>query len=60
MVCNDKKTNEKLEQIKSIVQDWSNKTTDTIKKNPVKSVLIAAGVGAAIGAVTVAILKRRK
>ncbi len=35
------------------------KAMESVKKDPEKALLLAAGIGAAIGAITVAILKRK-
>jgi ElaB/YqjD/DUF883 family membrane-anchored ribosome-binding protein len=60
LLMNKNESCNKMERIKATAQEYHDKTVDSIKKHPVKSVLIAAGVGAALGALTVALLKRRR
>ena len=55
-----KKAQNEIKKMKDKYVAAEKKAMEQVKKNPEKALLLAAGVGAAIGAITVAILSRKK
>ena len=55
-----KKAQDEIRKMKGQYAAAEKKAMEHVKKNPEKALLLAAGVGAAIGAVTVALLTRKK
>jgi hypothetical protein len=55
-----KKAREEIQKMKNRYAATEKKLMVHVKKDPEAALLVAAGVGAAIGAITVAILKRKK
>lgn len=55
-----RKAQDEIRRMKSNYIAAEKKAMAHVKKNPEVSLLLAAGVGAAIGAITVAILKNKK
>ena len=55
-----KKAQAEIKKMKDKYVAAEKKAREHVKKNPEKALLLAAGVGAVIGAVTIAILKRKK
>jgi len=55
-----KKAQDEIKKMKNNYVAAEKKAMEHVKKNPEKALLLAAGVGAAIGAITVAILKNKK
>jgi len=55
-----KKAQDEIRKMKDKYVVAEKKAMEHVKKNPEKALLLAVGVGAAIGAVTVAILDRKK
>jgi ElaB/YqjD/DUF883 family membrane-anchored ribosome-binding protein len=54
-----KKAQAEVKKMKTKYAAAEKKVMEGVKKNPEKALLVAAGIGAAIGAITVAILKRK-
>ncbi|MCX6770962.1 MAG: hypothetical protein NTX79_02810 [Candidatus Micrarchaeota archaeon] len=55
-----RKAQDEIRKMKDKYVAAEKKAMEHVKKNPEKALLLAAGVGAAIGAVTVALLARKK
>jgi ElaB/YqjD/DUF883 family membrane-anchored ribosome-binding protein len=55
-----KKAQEEIRKMKSKYVIAERKAMEHVRKDPEKALLLAAGVGAVIGAVTIAILNRKK
>ena len=55
-----KKAQDEIRKMKGKYVAAEKKAMEHVKKNPEKALLLAVGVGAAIGAVTVALLNRKK
>ena len=54
-----RKAEDEIRRMKKQFVAAEKKAMEHVKKNPEKALLLAAGVGAAIGAITVALLKRK-
>ena len=54
-----RKAQDEIRKMKGTYVAAEKKAMEHVKKNPEKALLLAAGVGAAIGAITVALLKRK-
>lgn len=54
-----RKAQDEIKKMKNQYVAAEKKVMEHVKKNPERALLLAAGVGAAIGALTVAILKRK-
>ncbi len=54
-----RKAQDEIKKMKNKYVAAEKKAMEHVKKNPEKALLLAAGVGAAIGAITVALLKRK-
>ena len=55
-----KKAQDEIKKMKDKYVAAEKKAMEHVKKNPEKALLLAVGVGAAIGAVSVALLTRKK
>ena len=55
-----KKAQDEIRKMKEKYVAAEKKAMEHVKKNPEKALLLAVGVGAAIGAVSVALLTRKK
>ena len=55
-----KKAQAEIKKMKNNYDVAEKKAMEHVKKNPEMALLLAAGVGAAIGAITIAILKNKK
>ena len=55
-----KKAQAEIKKMKNSYVAAEKKAMEHVKKEPEKALLLAAGVGAAIGAITVAIITRKK
>ena len=54
-----RKAEDEIKRMKNQFVTAEKKAMEQAKKNPERALLLAAGVGAAIGAITVALLKRK-
>ena len=55
-----KKAQDEIKRMKNQYVTAEKKAMEHVKKNPEMALLLAAGVGAAIGAITIAIVKNKK
>jgi ElaB/YqjD/DUF883 family membrane-anchored ribosome-binding protein len=55
-----KKAKAAIKSMKAKYVAAEKKVMERVRKDPEKALLVAAGIGAAVGAITVAILKRKK